>query len=152
MNGGKNKKVSKYFRAAKVFLVVKFFIFQNLDTHWLDVYYQKDWFKTTKEDLDVNSALIEFDGMQGYPCGSNFKKAKTTFISPFSVSLTIREGANDPLKRYYWVGVPKNQPKNTFAFLLWLKQVFKFDDFQELLGERKTIIVPKYSPNIELPL
>tara|TARA_B100000809_G_scaffold35408_1_gene31141 strand:+ start:2366 stop:2752 length:387 start_codon:yes stop_codon:yes gene_type:complete len=124
-------------------LGAKSFIFENLDTHWLNVQYQKDWFKVTKQDLDVNSAIIEFDGMQGYPCSSNFKKAKTTFISPFSVSLTIRETANGPLKRYYWVGVPKNQPKNTFAFLLWLKQVFKFEDFQHLLGERKTIIVPK---------
>ena len=125
-------------------------IFENLDTHWLDVLYQKDWLKVTKEDLDVNSALIEFDGMQGYPCSTNAKKANKTFISPFSVSLTIRERPNDPLKRYYWVGVPKNQPKNTFAFLLWLKQVFKFEDFQDLLGERKTIIVPKLLTNIEI--
>ena len=79
--------------------------------------------------------------MQGYPCGENFKKSSKTFISPFSVSLTIRETSTGPLKRYYWVGVPKNQPKNTFAFLLWLKQIFSFDDFQEILGERKTIIV-----------
>ena len=46
--------------------------------------------------------------MQGYPCKGPNKKDKTTFIAPFSVSMTVREKSNEALKRYYWCGIPKN--------------------------------------------
>ena len=79
--------------------------------------------------------------MAGYPCKGPNKKDKTTYIAPFSLSLIVREKAGDDLKRYYWCGIPKNQPKHSFAFVFWLTQILKRATFQKLLGKRKTLLV-----------
>tara|TARA_B100000809_G_scaffold57309_1_gene53431 strand:+ start:1139 stop:1339 length:201 start_codon:yes stop_codon:yes gene_type:complete len=55
--------------------------------------------------------------------------------------MTVREKSNEDLKRYYWCGIPKDQPKSSFAFICWLKQIFKKETFQRPLGRRKTILV-----------
>ena len=109
--------------------------------------YQTQNWRVAKENLDCQTAIVEYDGMQGYPCKGPNKKDKVTFIAPFSVSLTVRENPNEDLKRYYWCGIPKDQPKSSFAFICWLTQILKRDTFQRLLGRRKTILVTE--PNFK---